>query len=51
MTRTEAIDVLEKHNEWRRFDGETRYNTVMQSPKLLGEAIDVAILNLRLMER
>jgi hypothetical protein len=50
MTRTEAIDILEKHNEWRRFDGETIDNIPMQDPKLIGEAIDISILNLRLIE-
>jgi hypothetical protein len=43
MTRKEAIEILEKYNEWRRFDGETRDNTMMQDPKLIGEAIDVVL--------
>jgi hypothetical protein len=51
MTRTEAIDILEKHNEWRRFDGETIDNIPMQDPKLIGEAIDISILNLRLIKK
>jgi len=38
MTREEAKEILIRHNEWRR-GGEGE----MESPKLIGEAIDIAI--------
>ncbi len=44
MNRTEAAAILRQHNAWRRDDSDTP--PPMQSPKLLGEAIDVAIAEL-----
>ena len=39
MTPTQAASILKLHNEWRRV-----YDSVpMIDPKLLGQAIDVAI--------
>jgi hypothetical protein len=43
MTRIEAIKILREHNQWRRFNGDTRDSPPMQDPKLIGEAIDFAI--------
>lgn len=37
-----VIDILEKHNEWRR-DKNVSFKNKMVSPKELGEAIDKAI--------
>ena len=50
MTRREAIDILEKHNQWRRFEGKTIDSPPFQDPKLIGEAIDIAIYELALIE-
>jgi hypothetical protein len=50
MTRDEAIDILEEHNQWRRFDGEFEDSPRMQDPKLIGEAIDIAIYELLMIE-
>ncbi len=50
MTRKEAIDILQNHNEWRRFKGDTVESTPMQSPKQIGEAIDIAIYELLMLE-
>lgn len=41
MTVKQAINVLKKHNNWRRGG---RLN--QQDPKIIGEAIDVAIVML-----
>lgn len=38
MTTTEAIEILKRHNEWRR-GGDSE----MDDPKLIGQAIDRAI--------
>lgn len=46
MTREEAIGILRKHNEWRRYDGEVGKGPEMIDPKTLGEAIDTAIQEL-----
>lgn len=42
MTLDQAINVLEKHQEWRR-DNNVPAKTQMQNPKEIGEALDVAI--------
>ncbi len=42
MNLTEAIEILEKFNKWRRGDEELTINNIA-TPKLIGEAIDVAI--------
>jgi hypothetical protein len=39
MTLKEAHDILKQHNKWRRGDE----NTDMVDPKVLGEAIDMAV--------
>ncbi len=44
MTVKQAIKVLKKHNNWRRGG---RAN--QQDPKLIGEAIDVAIVMMEVM--
>lgn len=45
MTPAEAADVLRRHNEWRRWDFDEE-SPPMEDPKLIGEAIDVAIAEL-----
>lgn len=42
MTLQEAIKILEKYNKWRRGAEITQPN-----PKLIGEAIDIAINQLK----
>ena len=42
MTIEEALQILKDHNAWRRDNGDTE-NIVMHNPKVIGEAIDVAI--------
>lgn len=41
MTPSEAAVILRKHNEYRRHRGDDP--PPMQSPKLIGEAIDIAV--------
>jgi hypothetical protein len=41
MTPTESAAILRQHNAWRRHDGDEPME--MQSPRLIGEAIDVAV--------
>lgn len=43
MNYTEAIDILRKYNEWRRYDGPVDGGPEMIDPKLLGEAIDIVV--------
>lgn len=43
MTPAKAAEILEKHNAWRRGDDAHP----MQSPTLIGKAIDVAVKVLR----
>lgn len=40
MNRQEAIEILRKHNAWRRYDGPIGEGPEMVNPKTLGEAID-----------
>jgi len=42
MTNQEALEILTRHNAWRR-DNETEFPELPDSPALIGEAIDVAI--------
>lgn len=42
MTNEEALKILKDHNAWRRDNGDTA-KVVMHNPKVIGEAIDVAI--------
>jgi hypothetical protein len=42
MNKQQAIEVLKAHNEWRRDKSDTK-NLTMHEPKVIGEAIDVAI--------
>jgi hypothetical protein len=46
MKLKEAIEILEKHNEWRR-DNSIHPKLEMQNPKQLGIAIDVIIKHLK----
>ena len=48
MTKEETIEILRKHNEWRRYDGEVGKGPEMIDPKTLGEAIDTAIQELEM---
>ena len=38
MTKEEAIDILERHNKWRR-----GANIPMENPKEIGQAIDLIV--------
>lgn len=40
MKAQEAVMILRKHNEWRRYDGQIGEGPQMTDPKILGEAID-----------
>jgi len=40
MNTAEAINILQRHNAWRRGDDES---AEMVAPKLIGQAIDCAI--------
>ena len=40
MTTQQAITILRQHNQWRRVGG----SVPLSDPKLVGEAIDVAIV-------
>ena len=42
MTVKEAIDILERHQEWRR-DGNVPPSAPMQDPFRIGEALDTLI--------
>lgn len=50
MTNQEALDILTRHNAWRR-DNETEFPELPDSPALIGEAIDTAIQGLEKLER
>lgn len=43
MTPKQAAEILRKHNEWRRFDGEPEDAPDMLDPFLIGKAVDVAV--------
>lgn len=43
MNPSEAAAIMRKHNEWRRWEGEPHKTPEMQSPELIGAAIDAAI--------
>lgn len=53
MTITEAAEILRQHNVWRRWDGDLFDQTgpQMQLPHLVGEAIDIVVGYLDLLER
>lgn len=40
MEIEKAVEILKRHNEWRRYDGEIENSPKMQDPKEIGEAID-----------
>jgi hypothetical protein len=42
MTPREAAAILRQHNEWRRYDGPIGTWPEMLTPKLIGEAMDIA---------
>lgn len=44
MNIEKAIEILKKHNEWRRYDG-LSLEKDMQSPKDIGIAIDTIVKN------
>lgn len=50
MTNQEAIEILTRHNAWRR-DNETYFPELPDSPALIGEAIDAGIDALARLER
>lgn len=41
MTETEALELLRRFNEWRRWDKDAP-GPIMPAPREIGEAIDVA---------
>ena len=43
MTPEQCANLLERHQEWRRYDGEIGGGPDMLPPKIVGEAIDAAI--------
>lgn len=45
MKVEEAIRVLEKHQKWRRYDGDVGESPKMQNPLTIGKAIDVLIIH------
>lgn len=47
MTQEQALKILEEYQAWRRYDGPIQDSPTMQEPKLIGEAIDVAIDKLK----
>jgi hypothetical protein len=51
MTPKQAAEILRKHNEWRRFEGEPKESPEMTPPKLIGEAIAVAVEYIESRER
>lgn len=43
IDRKTALEVLKDYQYWRRYDGPITDSPQMQDPKIIGEAIDVAI--------
>lgn len=43
MDRKTALEVLKDYQYWRRYDGPITDSPQMQDPKIIGQAIDVAI--------
>ena len=43
MDRKTALEVLKKHQAWRRYNGPIEDSPDMQDPAIIGQAIDVAI--------
>lgn len=43
MDVRQALDILRKHQEWRRYDGDLEKGPAMQKPELIGKALDIAI--------
>ena len=43
MDRKTALEVLKDYQSWRRYDGPITDSPQMQDPKIIGDAIDVAI--------
>lgn len=49
MTNQEALEILARHNAWRRYNV-TEFPELPDSPVLIGDAIDTAIKALRDLE-
>lgn len=49
MDRKTALEVLKDFQSWRRYNGPITDSPQMQDPKIIGEAIDVAIHELELL--
>ena len=43
MDRKTALEVLKDYQSWRRYDGPITDSPDMPDPKIIGDAIDVAI--------
>ena len=50
MTNQQALDILTRHNAWRR-DNETEFPELPDSPALIGEAIDAGVKAIRDLEK
>lgn len=46
MTLQQAIDILRRHNEWRRYDGPLGAGPKETDPKALGDAIAAVVASL-----
>jgi hypothetical protein len=46
MDISECIDILRRHNDWRRFGGDIKNAPLMVPPDKIGRAIDMAIREL-----
>jgi hypothetical protein len=49
MTRTEAIDILEKHQAWNVWidTSDSTKEPLLPSPELIGKAIEVALRDMK----
>lgn len=47
MTHTQAAEILEAHNAWRRQSSDEKPSLPMQDPKAVGQAIELAVNALR----
>ena len=43
MDRKTALEILKRHQAWRRYDGPIGTSPEMQDPAIIGQALDVAI--------
>jgi hypothetical protein len=48
MTRADAAKVLQAHNAWRRHTDDEQQSEIAQHPRVIGQAMDMAVIALRL---